>query len=64
MRAYLAGEVSFGCMTDLVADALESVEAPPLSSLRDVVDADARAREFVRREAARSRPSPAPARHS
>ncbi|MFO0895477.1 MAG: 1-deoxy-D-xylulose-5-phosphate reductoisomerase [Phycisphaerales bacterium] len=64
VRAYLAGEVSFGCMTDLVAGALESVEAPPLSSLRDVVDADARAREFVRREAARSRPSPAPARHS
>ncbi|MFN0131086.1 MAG: 1-deoxy-D-xylulose-5-phosphate reductoisomerase [Phycisphaerales bacterium] len=45
--AFLAGRIPFPRITDLVARALEALPSTPISSLADVMAADARARAFV-----------------
>ena len=47
MAAFLAGGIGFLEIADLVERALEAVPAEPISSLEQLLDADARARAAV-----------------
>ncbi len=47
VKAFLAGRVDFGTMTDLALEALDSVGTGSIRSLSDVIEADAEARRFV-----------------
>ena len=45
--AFLAGRIPFGRITELTAAAMDSLGAPAIRSLEDVLRADAAARGFV-----------------
>ena len=55
VAAFLAGEVSFPMMAEIVEETLDAAGVREVTSLEDVLDADREAREIARRKAARSR---------
>ena len=48
VRAFLERRIRFGRITQLVTEALASIDARPVDSLDTVLDADRRARDFVK----------------
>ena len=54
VEAFLAGQIRFGRITELVAAAMASLPAKPVHSLSDVLEADAAAREMVREQLGKS----------
>lgn len=48
VHAYLRGEIPFGRIVEHAAEAFEAIAPGPAASLASVVEADARARDFVR----------------
>ena len=55
VRAFIDRQISFGRITALVGEALESIPSTPVRSLDDVMHADQAAREFVKDRIAGSR---------
>jgi 1-deoxy-D-xylulose-5-phosphate reductoisomerase len=55
VEAFLSpgSDMPFGLIADLAAGALDEVRVAPLRTLGDVMEADAAARDFVRREVSR-----------
>ncbi|MEM9414845.1 MAG: 1-deoxy-D-xylulose-5-phosphate reductoisomerase, partial [Planctomycetota bacterium] len=47
VEAFLAGRIRFGEIVELVARAMDTIEPRPVETLDAVLDADARARQFV-----------------
>ena len=52
VEAFLAGSIPFGRITELVSEVLRSIQATPVTSLADVMSADAAARTEVQRRLA------------
>ncbi|KAA0217229.1 MAG: 1-deoxy-D-xylulose-5-phosphate reductoisomerase [Leptolyngbya sp. PLA3] len=52
--AFFERRIAFSRITDLAAAALDAITPSPVRSLHDVLDADARARDFVTRQVGRS----------
>ncbi len=55
VAAFLAGEVTFPMMAEIVEETLDAAGAGEVASLEDVLDADREAREVARRKVAHSR---------
>jgi 1-deoxy-D-xylulose-5-phosphate reductoisomerase len=54
VSAFLHGRIGFARITELVAEALETIEVTPAGSLEQVLEADAEARRCVQRRCGRA----------